>query len=93
MIVRRVDDAAGDEMWSFGGKQPEQRWPWQASDHWTGPVVAYVFGRRTEEVLLQLNARLAPWGDPALPHGLWGGVRATSGAGSPQPGPRESAAH
>ena len=62
IIIRRVDDAEVDEMWSFVGKKPEQRWLWHAIDHGTGTVLAYVFGRRTDEVFLQLKALLEPFG-------------------------------
>jgi len=62
VIIRRVDDAEVDAMWSFVGKKPEQRWLWHAIDHWTGTVLASVFGRRKDEVFLQLKALLEPFG-------------------------------
>src|SRR5437870_13762770 len=34
----------------------EPRWLWHAIDHATGAVLAYVFGRRKDEVFLQLKA-------------------------------------
>ena len=49
-------------MWSFVGSKQEPRWLWQALDHHTGQVLAYVFGRRKDEVFLDLKARLAPFG-------------------------------
>ena len=42
-----------DEMWSYVGKKAEPRWLWHAIDHWSGAVLAYVFGRRQDEVFLQ----------------------------------------
>ena len=51
-----------DEMWSYVGKKAEPRWLWHAIDHYSGTVLAYVFGRRQDEVLLQLQALLAPFG-------------------------------
>src|SRR5215510_2484667 len=51
-----------DEMWSFVGKKKEQRWLWHAIDHGTGAVLAYVFGRRKDEVFLKLKALLEPFG-------------------------------
>jgi len=45
--MERAGEAEMDEMWSFVG---------------TGKVLAYVFGRRTDEVFLQLKALLEPFG-------------------------------
>jgi len=50
-----------DEMWSYVGKKAEPRWLWHAIDHHSGTVLAYVFGRRKDEVFLQLPALLAPF--------------------------------
>jgi insertion element IS1 protein InsB len=60
--VSRVDEAEVDEMWSSVGKKHAPRWLWHAIDHGTGKVLAYVFGRRQEEVFLQLKALLEPFG-------------------------------
>ena len=51
-----------DGMWSYVGKKAAPRWLWQAIDHHSGKVLAYVFGRRKDEVFLQLQALLAPFG-------------------------------
>ena len=51
-----------DEMWSDVGKKAEPRWLWHAIDHQSGTVLAYVFGRRQDEVFLQLHALLEPFG-------------------------------
>lgn len=51
-----------DEMWRYVGKKAEPRWLWHAIDHRSGTVLAYVFGRRQDEVLLQLQALLEPFG-------------------------------
>ena len=51
-----------DEMWSYVGKKANQRWLWQAINHWTGEVLAHVFGRRKDEVLLELKRSLEPFG-------------------------------
>lgn len=51
-----------DEMWSYVGKKDNPRWLWHAIDHHTGIVLAYVFGRRKDEVLLQLKKLLEPFG-------------------------------
>jgi insertion element IS1 protein InsB len=62
VIISCVDDAEVDEMWSFVGKKKEQRWLWHAIDHWSGRVLAYVFGRRKDEVFLELKTLLGPFG-------------------------------
>ena len=51
-----------DEMWSFVGNKGNPRWLWHAIDHHTGKVLAYVFGRRKDEVFLRLKALLEPFG-------------------------------
>jgi insertion element IS1 protein InsB len=38
------------------------RWLWHAIDRSTGQVLAYVFGRRSDEVFLQLKDLLEPFG-------------------------------
>ncbi len=45
-------------MWSYVGKKKNQRWLWHAIDRLTGKVLAYVFGRRQDEVFLQLKELL-----------------------------------
>jgi insertion element IS1 protein InsB len=56
--IERAGEAAMDEMWSFVGKKKAQRWLWHAIDHGTGAVLAYVIGRRKDEVFLQLKGLL-----------------------------------
>jgi insertion element IS1 protein InsB len=51
-----------DEMWSYVGKKANPRWLWHAIDHHTGKVLAYVFGRRQDDVFLRLKALLKPFG-------------------------------
>jgi insertion element IS1 protein InsB len=72
VMIRRVNEAEVDEMWSFVGKKQDQRWLWHAIDHWTGEVLAYVFGRRTDEVFLQLKALLEPYGIRRFHTDYWG---------------------
>src|SRR5262249_44122923 len=62
VVLQRVAEAEVDEMWGFVGRKKEPRWLWHALDHRTGKVLAYVFGRRTDAVFLQLNALLTPLG-------------------------------
>jgi insertion element IS1 protein InsB len=49
-----------DEMWSYVGKKAEPRWLWHAIDHHSGTVLASVFERRKDDVLLPLQELLAP---------------------------------
>ena len=71
--IIKVDEAEADEMWSFVGKKKNQRWLWHAIDHKTGIVLAYVFGRHTDEVLLKLKALLEPFGIKHYYTDGWGG--------------------
>jgi insertion element IS1 protein InsB len=68
----RINEAAVDEMWSFVRRKHEPRWRWHAIDHQTGRVLAYVFGRRKDEVFLQLKALLAPFGITRFFTDHWG---------------------
>ncbi len=57
-----IKESELDEMWSFVGKKTNPRWLWHAIDRSTGQVLAYVFGRRKDEVFLQLKQLLLPFG-------------------------------
>jgi IS1 family transposase len=46
----------------YVGNKSNPRWLWHAIDHSTGTVLAYVFGRRQDEVFLKLKALLEPFG-------------------------------
>jgi IS1 family transposase/transposase-like protein len=72
VAIERAGEAERDEMWSFVGKKGAQRWLWHAIDHHTGAVLAYVFGRRTDEVFLRLKAVLEPFGLPRFYTDHWG---------------------
>jgi transposase-like protein len=54
-------DVELDEMWSFVEKKSNQRWLWLAIDHNTGETIAFVFGRRKDEVFLKLKKLLEPF--------------------------------
>jgi insertion element IS1 protein InsB len=60
--VRRVEAAEVDEMWSFVKSKAHQRWLWHAIDHLTGVVLAYTLGSRADEVFLELQKLLKPFG-------------------------------
>jgi insertion element IS1 protein InsB len=72
VAIERAGEAEMDEMWSFVGKKGPQRWLWHASDHHTGTVLAYVFGRRKDEVFLRLKALLEPFGLTRFYTDHWG---------------------
>jgi insertion element IS1 protein InsB len=72
VTIERAGEAEMDEMWSFVGKKGHPRWLWHAIDHHTGAVLAYVFGRRKDEVFLQLKALLEPFGLTRLYTDHWG---------------------
>jgi insertion element IS1 protein InsB len=60
--VRSQRAAELDEMWSFVGAKATARWLWQAVDHHTGRVLAYVVGPRKDTAFLKLKALLASFG-------------------------------
>jgi len=70
--IEQAGEAEVDEMWSFVGKKGNQRWLWHALDHYTGAVLAYVFGRRKDDVFLKLKALLEPFGLPRFYTDHWG---------------------
>ena len=76
-IERAGEDAEMDEMWSFVGNKGNPRWLWHAIEYHTGAVLAYVFGRRKDEVFLQLKALLEPLGSRVFIR-ILGGVRTPS---------------
>jgi insertion element IS1 protein InsB len=57
-----VEESELDEMWSYVGKKSNPRWLWHAIERRSGKVLAYVFGRRKDEVFLQLKKLLEPFG-------------------------------
>jgi IS1 family transposase len=65
-------EAEMDEMWSFVGNKGNPRWLWHAIDHYSGKVLAYVFGRRKDEVFLRLKALLEPFGLTRYYTDYWG---------------------
>src|SRR5262249_47825124 len=73
--IRKVAEAEVDEMWSFVGDKRQPRWLWQALDHQTGRVVAYVFGRREDKAFLRLKRLLAPLGIRRFYTDGWGAYR------------------
>src|SRR3989475_10391541 len=70
--IEQAGEAEIDEMWSFVGNKGNPRWLWHAIDHHTGAVLAYVFGRRKDEVFLRLKALLEPFGLTRFYTDHWG---------------------
>jgi IS1 family transposase len=70
--IERAGEAEMDEMWSFVSKKKQPRWFWHAIDHGTGAVLAYVFGRRQDDVFLRLKALLEPFGIRRYHTDHWG---------------------
>ncbi len=67
-----VEESELDEMWSYVSKKSNPRWLWHAIDRRTGQVIAYVFGRRNDEVCLQLKRLLEPFGIKRFCTDGWG---------------------
>ncbi len=61
-LKRVCEEAELDEQWSFVGKKSNPRWLWYGVDHETNTVLAFVFGRRKDEVFKELKALLDPFG-------------------------------
>ena len=75
VIIARCEEAELDEMWSFVGCKANQRWLWHAIDHRTGEVLAYVFGKRKDDVFESLKALLEPFGIRQFYTDDWGTYR------------------
>ena len=56
-----IEESELDEMWSYVGKKTNSRWLWHAIDRQSGQVLAYVFGRRKDQVFIQLKKLLEPF--------------------------------
>ena len=50
-----------DEQWSFVGNKANHRWLWLAICHKNGQIVAYCFGKRTDDSFLKLLKLLKPF--------------------------------
>jgi insertion element IS1 protein InsB len=90
VVIRRADEAEVDEMWSFVKRKKEPRWLWHAIDHRSGQVLAYVFGRRQDEVFLKLKALLEPFGITRYSTDYWGAYTRHLDAEEHQPGKRNT---
>jgi insertion element IS1 protein InsB len=61
-----------DAMWRDVRSKAHPRWLWHAMDHRPGKVLAYVFGRRQDDVFLKLQQLLAPFGITKFYTDGWG---------------------
>ena len=59
-------------MWSYVGCKANQRWLWHAIDRATGVVLAYILGRRQDEIFLGLKKLLEPFGITRFHTDDWG---------------------
>ena len=89
-MIRLADEAEVDEMWSFVGRKKDQRWLWHAIDHRSGQVLAYVFGRRQDEVFLKLKGLLEPFGITRYYTDYWGAYTRHIALEAHQPGKRHT---
>jgi insertion element IS1 protein InsB len=90
VVIRLAEEAEVDEMWVFVGKKNEPRWLWHAIDHHTGKVLAYVFGRRKDDVFLKRKALLEPFGITRYSTDYWGAYTRHLDAAEHQPGKRNT---
>ncbi len=88
--LEQAGEAEMDEMWSFVGTKGNPRWLWHAIDHHTGAVLAYVFGRRKDEVFLRLKALLEPFGLTRFYTDHWGAYTRHLDADVHSPGKRNT---
>jgi len=90
VVIQRAEEAEVDEMWSYVGKKKTTRWLWHAIDQRSGQVLAYVFGRRKDEVFLKLKALLEPFGITRYYTDSWGAYTRHLDADEHQPGKRNT---
>jgi len=90
VVIWPADEAEVDEMWSYVQRKKEPRWLWHAIDHRSGKVLAYVFGRRQDEVFLKLKALLEPFGITRYYTDYWGAYTRHLDANEHQPGKRNT---
>jgi len=71
-IVRHVEAAEADEMWSFVHSKKQERWLWHAIDHKRGQVLAYVLADHKAQAFVELKAELVPFGIQTFDTDGWG---------------------
>ena len=63
---------------------------WHAIDHHSGQILAYVFGRRKDEVFLKLKGLLEPFGITRYDTDHWGAYTRHLNTDEHQPGKRNT---
>lgn len=71
-MVKLIEEAEADEMWSFVQSKKRQRWLWHAINHETGQVLAYVLADHKDQALVELKALLEPFGIQTFYTDGWG---------------------
>jgi insertion element IS1 protein InsB len=74
-----VEEAELDEMWSFVNSKRNPRWLWHAIDRRSGQVLAYAFGRRKDNVFLQMKEQARTFWNQAVLSRWVGSLRETFG--------------
>ena len=90
VVIRRAGEAKVDKTWSYMNRKSEPRWLWHAIDHRSGKVLAYVFGRRQDEVFLKLKALLEPFGITQYDTDYWGAYTRHIDLAAHHPGKRHT---
>ena len=90
VMIQRAEEAEVDAMGSYVGKQHEPRWLWHAIDHRSGHVLAYVLGRRKDEVFLQRKTLLESFGITRYDTDYWGAYTRHLDPDEHQPGKRHT---
>ena len=67
--------AEADEQWSFVDNKGEQRWLWYLIERTYGKVLAFAFGRRTDEVCQKMAGLLPPGLVDVLHTDNWGAYK------------------
>lgn len=74
-------DAQLDEQWSFVRNKKNQRWLWVAICQYTGQILAFTFGKRTNECCHRLKKMLRPFNIRYYQTDDWQSYRAEIEAG------------
>ena len=77
-------------MWSYVGRKTAPRWLWHAIDHYSGTVLASVFGRRKDAVLRELKQFRQPFGIARFYTDHWGAYARQWDAACHFPGKRQT---
>ena len=65
-------EAEVDEQWSYVKNKSNQRWLWYAIDHATNTILAYVLGKRKDDVFKKLKEKLSSFNITKFYTDNWG---------------------